>query len=121
MVMDSVISSEPMSGSAVLRSWRASATITNAPAYERHLREKVVPQLQRIPGFLGITLLRRDRGNRAELQVLTRWKSMDAIRKFAGEDPEHAVVEPEAQAVLLEFDSRVTHFNVVFTSDAGPA
>jgi hypothetical protein len=66
-------------------------------------------------------LLRRDRGDRAELQVLTRWKSMDSIRQFAGDDSELAVVEPEAKAVLLEFDSRVTHFNLVFTSDEGPA
>jgi heme-degrading monooxygenase HmoA len=98
----------------------SSATIANVPAYERHLRENVVPQLRRLPGFLGITLLRRDRGDRAELQVLTRWKSMDSISKFAGEDPELAVVEPEAKAVLLEFDSRVTHFHVVFTSYEGP-
>ncbi len=115
------MSSEAKGEGSIVRWWRASTTIANAPAYERLLREKVVPQLKGIPGFLGITLLRRDRGNRAELQVLTRWNSVDAIRKFAGEDPERAVVEPEAQAVLLEFDSRVTHFDVVFTSDEGPA
>ena len=107
--------------SSIIRSWRASATIANAPAYERHLRENVVPQLRSIPGFLGIMLLRRDRGDRAEFQVLTRWKSMDSIREFAGDDSELAVVEPEAKAVLLEFDSRVTHLNVVFTSDEGLA
>jgi heme-degrading monooxygenase HmoA len=106
---------------SIIRSWRASATIANAPAYERHLRENVVPQLRRIAGFLGIMLLRRDRGDRAEIQVLTRWKSMDSIRQFAGDDSELAVVEPEAKAVLLEFDSRVSHLNVVFTSDEGPA
>lgn len=111
MIKDYVMSSE---ATEVVRLWRATATVANFPAYERHLRKKVLPELQRIAGFLGITFLCRDRGNRAELQVLTRWKSMDAIRQFAGDDPELAVVEPEAKALLLEFDTRVTHFNVVF-------
>jgi heme-degrading monooxygenase HmoA len=105
----------------IIRLWRASATVAKAPAYERHLRENVLPQLKRVPGYLGITLLRKDQGNRAELQVLTYWASMDAIRQFAGDDPEIAVVGPEAQSVLLEFNSRVTHFDVVFTSDEGSA
>jgi len=74
----------------------------------------VAPQLKRIPGFRGVILLRRDRGDLVELQVLTRWESMDAIRKFASDDPELAVVEAEAQAVLVEFDRRVTHLDVVF-------
>ena len=31
-----------------------------------------------------------------EFLVLTLWESMDAIRAFAGDQPEVAVVEPEA-------------------------
>jgi hypothetical protein len=38
---------------------------------------------------------------------------MDAVRKFAGAKPENAVVEPEARAVLTDFDESVTHFEVV--------
>ena len=38
---------------------------------------------------------------------------MEAVRKFAGEEPEKAVVEPEARAVLTAFDESVTHFEVV--------
>jgi len=45
--------------------------------------------------------------------VLTRWRSMDAIRAFAGKDVEQAVVEPAAVAALIEFDSRVRHYGVV--------
>ena len=39
--------------------------------------------------------------------------SMEAIRKFAGDDPERAVVEPAARAVLLAFDERVRHYEVL--------
>ena len=43
---------------------------------------------------------------------MTLWDSMDAIRRFAGEDAEHAVVEPEARAVLAEYDDFVRHYEV---------
>jgi len=40
---------------------------------------------------------------------------MDAIRAFAGDTPERAVVEPEARAVLREFDETVTHYEVALS------
>jgi hypothetical protein len=45
--------------------------------------------------------------------VITLWESMDAIRRFAGEDADRAVVEPEARAVLSEFDDGVRHYEVM--------
>jgi len=38
---------------------------------------------------------------------------MDAIRAFAGDDVENAVVEPEAVAALTTFDRTVQHYEVV--------
>jgi hypothetical protein len=38
---------------------------------------------------------------------------MSAVKRFAGEQADRAVVEPEAQAVLSDFDDFVTHFEVV--------
>jgi hypothetical protein len=38
---------------------------------------------------------------------------MDAIRAFAGDRPGIAVVEPEARAALVRFDSTVQHYEVV--------
>jgi hypothetical protein len=37
---------------------------------------------------------------------------MDAVRRFAGRPPERAVVEPEARAVLSDFDDLVRHYEV---------
>jgi heme-degrading monooxygenase HmoA len=44
---------------------------------------------------------------------VTRWRSLDAVRAFAGADPDAAVVEPEAAAVLTRYDARVKHYEVV--------
>ena len=45
--------------------------------------------------------------------VMTKWASMTAIEAFAGPDPERAIVEPEARAVLASFEEVVTHHEVV--------
>ena len=92
--------------------WRAVATRDNAPAYRRHLEQSVVPQLQALPGFLGMTLMQAERGDRVEMVVSSRWESMDAVRAFAGTVPERAVIEPAARAVLAEFDDYVSHYDV---------
>lgn len=56
--------------------------------------------------------MRREEGGRTEFLVMTLWESMGAIRRFAGENPERAVVEPEARAVLEEYDDFVRHYEV---------
>jgi heme-degrading monooxygenase HmoA len=48
-----------------------------------------------------------------EIIVSTRWISLDAIRGFSGDDLEHAVVAPEAKAVLTDWDERVRHYEIV--------
>jgi heme-degrading monooxygenase HmoA len=103
----------------IVRVWRAVATRENAPAYRRHLEQSVLPQLRELPGFLGLTLMKAERGDRVEMVVSSRWESMDAIRAFAGSVPERAVVEPAARAVLAEFDDFVSHYDVAL--EAGPA
>ena len=81
--------------------------------YPKHFRDNVIPQLRRVPGFAGASLSRRRVGEVVEFLVLTRWRSMDAIRAFAGADAEKAVVEPGAVAALADFDAEVRHYEVV--------
>ena len=42
-----------------------------------------------------------------------RWRSLNAIRAFAGTDIEKAVVEPDAVAALIEFDTTVRHYEIL--------
>ncbi len=94
----------------IARLWRGFAgTPAGAEAYQQHVTSKVLPALRGIEGHRGARVLRRGE----EFIVVTFWESMDAVRKFAGPDPERAVVEPEARAVLREFEERVSHYEVV--------
>ena len=102
----------------ILRMWRARATIRRAGDYLRHVTTVVFPKIRAIEGHWGECLLRRDVEDGVELVVLTLWDSMAAVRRFAGPEPNKAVVEPEAQAVPTSFDEFVTHFEVVDGCDA---
>jgi mannose-6-phosphate isomerase-like protein (cupin superfamily) len=97
----------------IARRWTALAEgLTEADAYTAHFGAAVRPHLERTHGFLGATIERVEAGQAVEIVVVTRWASMDAIRGFAGEDVDVAVVEAEAQAVLSQFDSRVRHIEI---------
>lgn len=97
----------------VLREWRATAAPDRLQTYRHHLVAHVLPDLEALPGFLGVRMLTRDLGGAVEITVLTTWRSLADIAAFAGTDITRAVVEPEAQAVLLEFDEHVRHYRLV--------
>jgi len=104
----------------IARRWRARASEDGARAYAAFFEETLVPQLDRIEGHRGALVMTRSEGGGVEITVLTFWDSMEAIARFAA-DPERAVVEPEAQAVLEWFDDRVSHEQVALDTRRGPA
>ncbi|HXN19561.1 MAG TPA: antibiotic biosynthesis monooxygenase [Candidatus Binatus sp.] len=97
----------------IVRTWRGRTSISNQSAYLEHFRRSVIPELQAIKGFRGASLLIRNLSGEVEVFVLTKWTSLEAIRMFAGNAIEKAVVAPEAAAVLVEYDRAVRHYEVV--------
>jgi heme-degrading monooxygenase HmoA len=96
----------------ILRSWSALATPSGADAYAAYARGTLLPALRRLDGHRGALVLTQGAGDEVKVMVLTLWDSMQSIARFAGADPTVAVVEPEAQALLMRFDARVEHFDV---------
>jgi len=98
-----------------VRTWSATADAAGAGNYTRYFTGTLLPELRRLPGFEGAYLLRRELGEDgiAELTAHTFWESPGAIRAFAGDDISVAIVEPEAQAMLLSLDRAATHRRVV--------
>jgi antibiotic biosynthesis monooxygenase (ABM) superfamily enzyme len=97
----------------IARLWRGWTAPDNADAYEEFLRSKMFPSIHRVPGYLGADLLRRRDGEEIAFVTITRFESFEAVRAFAGEDYEQAVVEPEARELLSRFDARSEHYEVV--------
>jgi len=96
----------------IARFWSAQTTPALSDAYLHHFEQTVQPQLQRLDGFLGVTVCTRPLPGKVEIVVTTYWKSFAAIDNFAGADRESAVVAPEAAALLTDFDKRVRHYEV---------
>ena len=97
----------------IARVWTARTTRAQAPAYAEYLRSHVFAGLRNIDGFEDGLLLERETAGEIDLQVITFWRSLDAIRAFAGADLETAVVTDRAAALLTDFDRRVRHYEVV--------
>jgi len=104
----------------IYRRWTARAAPENVDAYVAFFRGTVEPTLAALPGFVDVTVLQRElpgvAAPQVEIVVVSRWTSMDAVRGFAGEDWSHAVVEPEAAALLLSYDRDVQHFSPLHQS-----
>ncbi|WP_163507045.1 antibiotic biosynthesis monooxygenase family protein [Fodinicola acaciae] len=100
----------------IVRTWSARADTAGAREYATYFKETLQPQLRELPGFLGAYLLSRDLGGEVELTAHTLWKSLEAIRAFAGDDIGVSIVEPEAQAMLASYDRTATHRSVLFSS-----
>jgi hypothetical protein len=99
----------------IVRTWSATADGAGAGNYSRYFGGTLLPELRKLPGFEGAYLLRRDLGEdgTVELTTHTFWESPEAISAFAGDDITLSVVEPEAQAMLLDFDRTAAHRSVV--------
>ena len=61
--------------------------------------------------------MQRETAGRIEFLAVTLWESIEEIKKFAGDDPDVAVVEPEARAVLAEFDVVVGNYEMAWSAD----
>ena len=97
----------------ISRLWRGLAHPTRAQDYIRHLRAETFPALGKIPGFVDTSILSRPFGAGVEFLILTRWDSIDSIARFAGTDPEAAVIPAKVADMMIEYDRRVRHFQVV--------
>lgn len=72
-----------------------------------------MPEVRKVDGYAGAMLLKRAISGAVEVIVITWWRSLDAIRGFAGFDIEVAVVADDAAKLLTRFDRRVRHFELV--------
>jgi antibiotic biosynthesis monooxygenase (ABM) superfamily enzyme len=98
----------------ISRIWHGWTTPENAETYERMLKEEIFTNIRdrHIDGFRNIQLLRRPAGKEVEFVTIMEFDSLEAVREFAGEDYEAAVVPEKARAILARFDKRSQHYEI---------
>ena len=95
----------------IARIWRGVVQLDDADDYANYIRDTGFTEYAETSGNRGAWMLRRDQGDRTEFITLSLWDSADAIRAFAGDDIEAAVLYPEDARYLVS-ESTVTHYQV---------
>lgn len=98
----------------IVRIWHGWTTAEMADEYEALLKSEIFKRIENraIKGFLGIDLLRRNLSGEVEFVTIMRFFSLEAVKEFAGEYYETAVVPPEARKLLSRFDETSQHYEM---------
>jgi heme-degrading monooxygenase HmoA len=96
----------------IARIWRGWAAPGQADHYQRHYETQVREHLRAVSGFQGAQLLRSEESSEVAFTSITWFADLEAVRGFAGDDYEQAVVEDTARAALSRWDERVSHHEV---------
>ncbi len=110
----------------ITRIWRGWTTPEQADAYRDIVLGQVIPAIEarRIDGFLHIDVLRAlpatGAGTDIEFMTIMHFRDIEAVRAFAGEDWTHSHVPAAARQVLLRYDERAAHFEVLDRRPQGP-
>jgi heme-degrading monooxygenase HmoA len=116
MLQDFATKKDSEEGSMIARMWRGWTKPGDAAGYEEVFNTIVLPHLHSVAGCKQAFLFRRELGDEVEFVVLTMFDSIEAIKHFAGEDYESAVISDEARKILNRFDSQVIHYEVAATA-----
>ena len=97
----------------IARSWHGRVPSSKADEYFGYLQTTGLADYTATPGNRGVFVFRRTEGAVTHFLLTTLWDSIDAIKRFAGEDHEQARYYPEDDTYLLEREPRVTHHEVL--------
>ena len=97
----------------IARTWRGTVRTADADHYAGYIRDTGFAEYGRTPGNRGAWLLRRDGDGTTEFVTLSLWQSLEAVRAFAGDDIEAAVLYPEDERHLIDGGADIRHFEVV--------
>jgi heme-degrading monooxygenase HmoA len=96
----------------ISRYWSGRTRTEDIDAYVEYVRNTGIATQRATEGNLG-SMIWINRGPvEAEMVVVSFWESLDAVRRFAGPEPEVAVFYPDDEQYLVEADQSVTHYEI---------
>lgn len=97
----------------IARIWRGVTRESDKDTYFAYLQETGLKEYAAISGNRGVWTLRRVADSKCEFTLISLWDSIEAIKAFAGPDPEKAGFYPEDDKFLIERGLRVQHYEVM--------
>lgn len=103
----------------VARIWHGYTSKENADAYEQLVTTKIFRDIENKTGdgFEGVQLLKREIPEEVEFTTMIWFQDLETIKRLTGEDYETAYIPEEARRLLLRFDQKVIHSNLIYTSE----
>src|SRR5687768_9396591 len=102
----------------IARIWVGVTPASKSDAYLQYLHKTGLADYASVPGHRATYVLRRIEDDRATFTIITHWDSMDAIKAFAGDNPEIAKYYPEDDDFLLFRNRNVEHHELAWTSES---
>jgi len=96
----------------IARIWRGATAADRAEEYLEYLKQTGVADYTATPGNHGVQILLRTQGDRSDFTIISYWESLDAIKAFAGDQPEVSRYYPEDDEYLIHKEPTVEHHEV---------
>jgi len=97
----------------ISRHWTGIAKRERADEYIFHLQNDTFKKIKNIDGFISSKILQREVEEGIEFLIITEWESIEAIKKFAGEQFNIAVVPQLVKEIMMRYDHEVRHYLVI--------
>ncbi|MDT8408045.1 MAG: hypothetical protein RQ741_00465 [Wenzhouxiangellaceae bacterium] len=94
----------------IARIWKGWTTHENAPAYEELFKTTILPRVtEGVSGYISTNLLRREAGEEIEFTTIFWFESLEAVKSFAGQNFEQAVVPEQVKELMSHYEETVHH------------
>ncbi len=99
----------------IARVWQGRTRPGMGKAYYAYLEKTGLKEYRGTEGFKDVIVLTREIGEETEYVLITLWDSMEAVKCFAGPEPERAVYYPEDEHYFPESERTpyVKHYEVL--------
>ncbi len=102
----------------IVRTWSGRVPLTHGDGFHAHLLATGVADYRSHPGCVDVRMWRSSDGMAATFTLVSLWTDMAAIRAYAGDCPETAVLYPEDGRFALDPDLRVEHHTLLLADPA---
>lgn len=99
---------------SIMRLWHGKVALEKADAYEKFMIVRAAPDYCSVDGLQKLYFQRKNEEAIAHFLLVTIWDSLEAIKNFAGDNPEIAKYYPEDDNFLLEKEKHVSMYQVFY-------
>ncbi len=103
----------PMEGKLIARIWHGHTPAAKAEEYTQYIYEAGIKKIAAIPGNRGVQMFRKIDDKYGDFTVISYWDSVEAIKKFAGEDYEKTHNLAKDPEYLVDMEPNVKHLQVL--------